>query len=296
MALSLVLVLLLTSYMKLPTVLSFSPTPTASTYHQYYYFRHQQQRQQRHYHQHTQSSPILSLQMMDMSDIISTTNSVTIYTITNTITNTATTSSNILNAVETFDGSLVKSTVVLNAYWTNIQSNIGRVIIGQAIAIVIFAILTFFISTQDISDFVAKNVFKEDVAQSAEANVSQFKKSVMTKVNSPTETPNLGKLLLCLTIETIGTRSQLVPIIGELTDFVWAPIAALTLRSIFQGRNVVFALEFVEELLPFTDVLPLATICWIVEIFLVILVLQSLCRLVIMVKMSMGANGVYCKG
>lgn len=28
-----------------------------------------------------------------------------------------------------------------------------------------------------------------------------------------------------------------------------------------------FALEFVEEFLPFTDVLPLATICWIVETF-----------------------------
>ncbi len=122
--------------------------------------------------------------MMDMTDIISTTtsSSITIDTITNTITNTATTSSSILNAVETFDGSLVKSTVVSNAYWTNIQSNIGRVIIGQAIATVVFAILTFCISTQDISDFVAKNVFNEDVAQSAKANVNQFKKSVKTRV------------------------------------------------------------------------------------------------------------------
>lgn len=65
----------------------------------------------------------------------------------------------------------------------------------------------------------------------------------------------------------VGSSSELVPIIGELTDFVWAPIAALSLRSLFQGSNVVFALEFAEEFLPFTDILPLATVCWVVETF-----------------------------
>lgn len=68
-------------------------------------------------------------------------------------------------------------------------------------------------------------------------------------------------------MDIIGTSSELLPILGELTDVVWAPIAALTLRSLFQGSNVVFALEFAEEFLPLTDVLPLATICWIVETF-----------------------------
>ena len=47
----------------------------------------------------------------------------------------------------------------------------------------------------------------------------------------------------------------------------YAPVAALALRTIFQGSNVVFALEFVEEILPFTDILPLATICWVVETY-----------------------------
>ena len=35
----------------------------------------------------------------------------------------------------------------------------------------------------------------------------------------------------------------------------------------FNGSNVIFALEFLEEILPITDILPLATICWIVETF-----------------------------
>jgi len=30
---------------------------------------------------------------------------------------------------------------------------------------------------------------------------------------------------------------------------------------------VVFGVEFIEELVPFADVLPLATICWVVESF-----------------------------
>ena len=55
--------------------------------------------------------------------------------------------------------------------------------------------------------------------------------------------------------------------LGEVTDVVWAPIAALALRSLFDSSNVVLALEFVEEILPFTDVLPLATLCWVVETY-----------------------------
>ena len=52
-----------------------------------------------------------------------------------------------------------------------------------------------------------------------------------------------------------------------MTDVIYAPIAALALRSLFMGSNVVFALEFAEEILPLTDILPLATICWIVETY-----------------------------
>ena len=80
-------------------------------------------------------------------------------------------------------------------------------------------------------------------------------------------TPDFGKLLLCISIDVIGTSSELIPLVGELTDVAWAPIAALALRQLYGGSNVVFALEFIEEFLPFTDIIPLATICWIVETF-----------------------------
>ena len=72
-------------------------------------------------------------------------------------------------------------------------------------------------------------------------------------------TPDFSKLLICIVIDILGTSSELIPFVGELTDLVWAPIAALLLRSLY-GSNVVFALEFAEEILPFTDILPLASI------------------------------------
>ena len=78
--------------------------------------------------------------------------------------------------------------------------------------------------------------------------------------------PDIPKLFLCIAIDVIGTSSELVPILGELTDVAWAPIAALTLKNIF-GSNVIFALEFTEEILPFTDILPLATICWVIQTY-----------------------------
>jgi len=78
--------------------------------------------------------------------------------------------------------------------------------------------------------------------------------------------PDFGKLLLCIVIDTIGTSSELIPIIGEVTDVAWAPIAGLGLRSLF-GSNILFALEFTEEILPFTDILPLATLCWVVDTY-----------------------------
>lgn len=73
--------------------------------------------------------------------------------------------------------------------------------------------------------------------------------------------------MFCLIIDIVGTSSELIPFFGEITDIAYAPVAALALRSMFNGSNVIFALEFLEELLPLTDILPLATICWVVETF-----------------------------
>lgn len=172
-----------------------------------------------------------------------------------------------ITAVETFDGSTIADPIVVSSvFWSSLSSKIISVILGQVLASIVFAALSYLVSTQftKIGDYVSTNIFNEDVVKK---NVDQIKDSVKTRSQTPTVPPNFGKLLVCLAIDIIGTSSELLPIIGELTDVVWAPIAALSLRSLFQGSNVVFALEFAEEIFPFTDILPLATICWIVETF-----------------------------
>jgi hypothetical protein len=68
-------------------------------------------------------------------------------------------------------------------------------------------------------------------------------------------------------IDIVGSSSELIPIIGEVTDVLWAPIAAILMRNLFYGSNVVLVLEFAEEILPFTDILPLATLCWVLDTF-----------------------------
>ena len=73
-------------------------------------------------------------------------------------------------------------------------------------------------------------------------------------------TPDFGKLLACLAIDVVGSSSEIIPFVGEFTDVIYAPIAATLLRSLYGGSNVIFALEFAEEILPFTDILPLATL------------------------------------
>ena len=65
--------------------------------------------------------------------------------------------------------------------------------------------------------------------------------------------------MVCIAIDVIGSASETVPVFGEVTDIVWAPIAATALKSLF-ASDAVFALELAEELLPWTDFLPLATI------------------------------------
>merc|ERR1712071_72883 len=76
----------------------------------------------------------------------------------------------------------------------------------------------------------------------------------------------IPKLLFCLAIDFIGSSSYLMPLLGETTDIVWAPIQAILVAALFDeiSPNLKY-LAFVEELLPFTDVIPTATLGWLKE-------------------------------
>ena len=69
------------------------------------------------------------------------------------------------------------------------------------------------------------------------------------------------KLVLCLIIDLLGDTSFVLPGVGELEDVAWAPMSAYALRAIF-GSNIIAGLDFVKEILPATDLIPIATLAW----------------------------------
>ena len=74
----------------------------------------------------------------------------------------------------------------------------------------------------------------------------------------------LPPLWLCILIDAIGVLSYFIPGIGEWVDTVWAPISAYLFSLLFGGtKGVVIA--FLEEALPFTDIIPTFTITYFIR-------------------------------
>lgn len=76
----------------------------------------------------------------------------------------------------------------------------------------------------------------------------------------------IGKLAASLVIDFIGSASYLIPIVGEAFDLTWAPISMVLVGALYDG--VMPSLKYIaliEELLPFTDWIPSATMGWVKE-------------------------------
>jgi hypothetical protein len=76
---------------------------------------------------------------------------------------------------------------------------------------------------------------------------------------------NKGSMLvLSLLFDGIGMLTYLVPVFGEVTDIFWAPISAILLIVMFKGTagKLAGVFGFIEEMLPFVDVIPTFTITW----------------------------------
>lgn len=76
----------------------------------------------------------------------------------------------------------------------------------------------------------------------------------------------LAKLVACIGLDFMGNASYLLPALGEVGDFGFAPAQAVALKMMFNANGIA-ALGLVEELLPYTDVVPTATIAWCLETF-----------------------------
>ena len=70
------------------------------------------------------------------------------------------------------------------------------------------------------------------------------------------------KLVLCVLLDVVGYVSFAIPFVGEFSDIIWAPIAAMISYKMFgEKRGKYTAITtFTEEILPFTDIVPSFTI------------------------------------
>ena len=76
-----------------------------------------------------------------------------------------------------------------------------------------------------------------------------------------------AKLILGILLDFIGMLSYLIPGIAETLDVVWAPISGFLLVAMYKGYTgkVAGVIGFLEEIIPFTDVIPTFTLTWIYQ-------------------------------
>jgi hypothetical protein len=74
------------------------------------------------------------------------------------------------------------------------------------------------------------------------------------------------RLLVSLLIDLIGSSSYLLPLVGEGADIAWAPVQTILIMAMYDktSPNLKYV-SFVEEILPFTDIVPSATIGWLMQ-------------------------------
>ena len=69
------------------------------------------------------------------------------------------------------------------------------------------------------------------------------------------------KLVLSLIFDALGYVSFVFPPF----DFIWAPLSAYLMTKLYKGREgkVAAVIAFVEEALPYFDVIPTFTLMWL---------------------------------
>ncbi len=79
-----------------------------------------------------------------------------------------------------------------------------------------------------------------------------------------TRRPNL---LICILLDLIGMATYFVPGLTEWGDIIWAPLSAYLFLKLFGGVGGLLGggFSFLEEILPFTDIIPTFTIAWFIQ-------------------------------
>ena len=72
-------------------------------------------------------------------------------------------------------------------------------------------------------------------------------------------------LIFSLLFDALGYVSFIIPGIGEFSDIIWAPVSAWLMTKLYKGKpgKIAGIITFIEEALPFTDVVPMFTLMWL---------------------------------
>ena len=89
----------------------------------------------------------------------------------------------------------------------------------------------------------------------------QAEKLTIMDKQLPTQRKPIPPLWLCILLDIIGMLSYIIPGMGEWMDTVWAPISACLFGLLFGGTKGTI-IAFLEEALPFTDIIPTFTITY----------------------------------
>ena len=81
----------------------------------------------------------------------------------------------------------------------------------------------------------------------------------------PVKDRKYTKLILGIIFDLIGMISYIFPGIGETIDIIWAPISGFLLMKMYKGKvgKIAGVISFIEEALPFVDIIPTFTLTWI---------------------------------
>ncbi len=65
--------------------------------------------------------------------------------------------------------------------------------------------------------------------------------------------------------DLIGMATMAIPVVGPFLDFIWAPYAARKMKKMYPGKEgkIAAIIVFVEEIMPYTDIIPTFTLMWI---------------------------------
>jgi hypothetical protein len=74
------------------------------------------------------------------------------------------------------------------------------------------------------------------------------------------------KLIAAIIIDLIGNASYFLPVVGEGADIVWGLLSGgILMSALFPNHKKGAAINVVEEILPGTDIVPTASILWLID-------------------------------